>query len=338
MHPKQIVKEPALQLVARLGPHRWPSRSCRLWVLMYHRVLPQELALAAGEEPGMFVTPDTFARHLGWISEGFTVVRLEDWVERVAAGMSVPSRACAITFDDGWHDNLEFALPLLRRAGTPATLFAVSHLVGTTEQFWPARLDRLLRQRIGVVTEHPAFAWLRDIAVSGGIELEKGCTNPEIRASLFGACKALSDERLHALLWEAEQLADLPAPTERSLVDWAELRQMIDTGLIDVGSHTRHHLRLRADLPFHVMAGEVSGSRERLESELGRRAKLFCYPNGDFTPEAAELVEQEYAAAVTTARGINTPSTPMNRLRRIGMHEDVSSTKAHFLARMSGWV
>jgi peptidoglycan/xylan/chitin deacetylase (PgdA/CDA1 family) len=338
MHPKQFVREPALQLAARLGPHRWPGRSSRLWILMYHRVLPLELALAAGEEPGMYVTPETFARHLAWINEDFTVVRLADWVARVAAGMNVPSRACAITFDDGWHDNFEFALPLLQRAGTPATLFAVSHLVGTTEQFWPARIDRLLRQRIGVVTQHPACAWLRDIAVSGGIELERACTNSEIRASLFGACKTFSDERLHALLGEAEQLAELPPPTERSLVDWVELRQMIDTGLIDVGSHTRHHFRLRPDLPSHVMAAEISGSRAKLESKLGRRAKLFCYPNGDFTPEAADLVAQEYAAGVTTARGINTPSTPMNRLRRIGMHEDISSTKAHFFARLSGWV
>src|SRR5512144_307957 len=95
-------------------------------ILMYHRVLPRARAEALAVEPGMFVEPATFARHLDWLLGAFRVMPLAEIVARFASRRALPPRACAITFDDGWQDNFEHAFPLLAQRGLPATIFLVT--------------------------------------------------------------------------------------------------------------------------------------------------------------------------------------------------------------------
>lgn len=336
--PRKILKQAAITTASRLGPHRWHSRAPRLWVLMYHRVLPRERALAEGEEPGMYVTPETFANHLRWLRECFEIVRLQDWINNVNAGNMVPARACAVTFDDGWYDNYQYALPLLQETQTPATLFAVSHLLGSHKPFWPNRLSRLLDQYPDPARTAPEFAWLRELAMNLPEGLEAALLHADARAELIKQCKQLSDATLQQYLDAIEQNHPLATENQAPLMSWPQLQAMVDSGLVDVGSHTCHHYRLRPELPAEVAAAEIRASKIRLQQELNQPVSLFCYPNGDYTAAAASLVKREYQAAVTTQRGINTADTPHNRLRRIGLHEDVSASYEGFMARLSGWI
>lgn len=335
---KTAARQAVLRVASRFGPHRRHSTTPRLWILMYHRVLPADQAAAEGEEPGMYVTPDTFARHLRWVRECFQIVRLGDWVERVQTGEIVPANACAITFDDGWRDNYEYALPLLVDTDTPATVFAVSHMLGTRSQFWPNRLSRLLDARGDSVLTDPACDWLRKQAAGLPGGLQAALISADARAALINRCKSLSDAVLERHLDELEHRGAPLPPPPRSLMDWHELRAMVATGLVDVGSHTCHHYRLRPELSAEVTTREIVASKQRLEEELSRPVPLFCYPNGDYTASAAVQVAKHYQAAVTTQRGINTADTRMNKLLRIGLHEDVSASYHGFMARLSGWI
>src|SRR5690606_9889814 len=105
---KASLKNLAVSAAAQLGPQRWPGRGPRLWVLMYHRILPLDDARARVEEPGMIVTPTTFAMHLRVLRRHFQFVQLADWLAAREQGQPLPARACAVTFDDGWRDNHEF--------------------------------------------------------------------------------------------------------------------------------------------------------------------------------------------------------------------------------------
>jgi peptidoglycan/xylan/chitin deacetylase (PgdA/CDA1 family) len=113
---------------------------------------------------------------------------------------------------------------------------------------------------------------------------------------------------------------------------------MQTSGCIEVGSHTCNHYRLIANLDSAVMAREITESRQRLERELDKPITLFCYPNGDASKAAVELVRQHYDAAVTTQRGINDRSFDLHHLQRIGVHEDISNDATSFQARLSGWL
>lgn len=326
---KQVIRRAA----AMAGPHRWPSQHPRLWVLMYHRILPADDPRAVTEEPGMMVTPATFRHHLHWLKPHFELVSLGDWVGRAQRGQALPLRACAITFDDGWRDNFEFALPILRETGTPATVFAVSHKMGTAEIFWPNRVARVLRTP-GSLGDCLSAAWLRELAPAktGGV------LTPDQISKTIAACKTLTDRDLSEWLDQIEKKLGLGPWPERALMNWDELHMMVESGLVEIGSHTCHHIRLNDATSTQDIAREVVDSKNLLQERLGRPVQLFCYPNGDVSWKALGLVQQHYDMAVTTQKGINTRATPIHQLVRIGLHEDISCRQYDFFARLSGWV
>lgn len=326
---KALIKGAIVQIASRLGPQRTHRGEPRLWVLMYHRVLPVSDPRFALEEPGMIVTPETFRQHLRQLKALFELMPLGEWIARRQAGKPLPPRACAVTFDDGWLDNHEYAFPILQEQQVPATLFAVADMIGTTRQFWPNRLARIL----DVQDRSPAAPVLEALGT-----LDDGKPDREAMAAIINRCKQLSDDSLQDRLNEAERLLGLPPAADRALMSWDQLRAMQDSGLVEIGSHTCNHYRLLPSLASATMQHEVVASKRKLEVELEKPVTLFCYPNGDASPASIELVRRHYAAAVTTQRGINDVSASPHELLRIGVHEDVSDTPARFEARLSGWV
>ncbi|MFO1367576.1 MAG: polysaccharide deacetylase family protein [Marinagarivorans sp.] len=330
---KPLIKSLAQYAASVAGPQRWHSGAPQLWVLMYHRILPADDPRTRAEEPGMCVTPEVFAMHLAQLRRYFTPMRLADWVAKQRAGEPLPARACAVTFDDGWRDNIEYALPLLEQAQVPATLFAVAEKIGTDFQFWPNLVaNLLLHGTLPQLREHPIFHALEQAVPS----LARG-VNRESLAQAIGFLKRYSDQELFAAL---EQLAwrTLAAPMPQALMSWAELKQMQDSGWVDIGSHTCTHRRLTHGLDETQLRYEIQHSQRLLQERLERSVNLFCFPNGDYSAAALQLVEETYHAAVTTQRGIVHMGQKLHALTRIGLHNDVSATPVAFGARLSAWI
>lgn len=128
---KLLIKQLAARLLYSSGM-LWILMRVRLRgravVLMYHRVLPEPLFSETFSHPGIIVTPDTFARHLEVLRRYFHPLTLEEFQECIELGHPFPRGACLITFDDGWIDNHEHALPLLRERGIPAVVFTATSL------------------------------------------------------------------------------------------------------------------------------------------------------------------------------------------------------------------
>jgi peptidoglycan/xylan/chitin deacetylase (PgdA/CDA1 family) len=255
-------------------------------------------------------------------------------VARNKAGEPLPRRACAITFDDGWRDNFEYALPILQQEQVPATVFAVADMVGTSRQFWPNRLQRLLA--MPGPDRASRLPWLPELNTLASLPPDQPLDRETV-AKLVAGSKRFSDEFLDQQLDEAERTLGLPAE-QPALMDWAELRTMQGSGLVDVGSHTCNHRRLMADLSPAVMHHEIVDSQRLLSEQLQRPVTLFCYPNGDVSPAAASLVNRHYQAAVTTRHGINGRAAVASDLARLGIHEDIGATPLRFSARLSGWL
>src|ERR671912_1837193 len=121
---------------------RWPRNrpGQRVLILLYHRVA--ELRL----DPWFLsVTPRNFAEHLEVLQRYAHPISLQRLFQGLLEG-GLPERAVAVTFDDGYADNLHDAKPLLARYEVPATVFLATGFIGQKREFWWDELDRLLLQ------------------------------------------------------------------------------------------------------------------------------------------------------------------------------------------------
>ena len=106
------------------SPHFLSHVTGKVVILMYHRVIPPDEVASTYVQPGTYVTPDTFERHLQFLAAHFELLTFPELLAKWdAGGWNPASRYCAVTFDDGWIDNYRYGYPLLRRTGVPATIF-----------------------------------------------------------------------------------------------------------------------------------------------------------------------------------------------------------------------
>jgi len=291
-------------------------------VLMYHRVLPEPEARRLAVEPGMFVTPETFARHCAWLEEYFRVLPLHEVVERLGGGRPLPPGACAITFDDGWRDNHDHALPELRRRGLPATVFVVTDRIGTEGAFWPdevclriASLEPSERRRLAAELGAPPYR------------------NPleAVLVHLKGQPEADRQKALERL----EAGGTGPDLRERVLLDWDELERMASDG-VDVESHGATHAMLTG-LCADDLERELGSAREKLRERGHSRHGLLAYPFGSWDRRVAEATAGlGYRAGFTGVPGLASSSEEAMALPRLAVHDDVSRTRAEFLFRIPG--
>lgn len=337
---KRSIKRGLQHIAARFGRHTFASSEPQLLVLMYHRILPPGDQRAQTEEPGMIVSPDTFRLHLEIIKEYFDPIALSDWLDAKLSGQLKNRKYCAITFDDGWADNYEFAFPLLKEFQVPATIFAVSEMIGTNESFWPERLA----QSVVTIAQHhpekwsdPSCSWIRSMQVSYPF----GNTLPsrEQLSEIIARAKYLSDQELQHRLDLLERSLTVPL-TDQSpvLLDWEQINQMVASGYVEIGSHTCRHIRLNHKTPLNLVKYEISISKQQLEYRTGQSIMCFCFPNGDYTSEALEMVKTHYRGSVTTQSGWNSIKTDSYQLKRIAVHEDITQDRTAFMARLSGWI
>lgn len=305
---------------------------------MYHRVLPQQSPARSTEQPGMYVSPQTLDLHLTELKRHFELMHLDEWLQRAKRGSPLPKLACALTFDDGWRDNYEFGLPVLAKHGAPATIFLVSSYIGTTYRFWPNRLMSLLQKSFAkpgsvtfpqplsrivepVLAEAAGRGELRVDDADAVVQGAKGWQEDEIRGLVETAEKSCGDTSEAGEILDREEIAKLDA-----------------SGLVRFGSHTATHFRLGGRISSEELKQEIVGSQRHLRELSSQAIDLFCYPNGETSPAAIDLVRQHYLGAVTTCKGWHNASSDPYLIRRIGVHDDVSAGADQFVERLSGWL
>ena len=291
-------------------------------ILTYHRVLPHDRARAEAVEPGMYVAPETLRRHLAWLGDAYCVLPLREIVERLANAKPLPRFACAISFDDGWRDNRDHALPELTRRQLPATVFVVSERIGTAGAFWPDEVCRRLRAL--PPAERQSFANSLD-ARRGGDPLDASLT----------ALKVFDEAARERALERLRALGDAAPVAKRELLDWDEVAELAAAGL-DIEAHGATH-RILPGLPRDVVRDELGRARERLRERGYGRGDLLAYPSGAWDGEVAQQArEVGYRAAFTTERGLARASLDEMALPRLGIHDDVAATRAEFRRTVPG--
>lgn len=268
-------------------------------VLTLHHVRP---ARSDAFQPNRLldVTPDFLDAALRLIrSEGYDLVSLDEALQRLAAGRT-PRFFVALTFDDGYRDNVEHAWPVLAKHGAPWTMFVTPGFADRTARLWWLELEEAIRAL-------PRIA----LPLPDGPFSAPSVTDDEKSAAFAKLYWRLRRQPEAILLAAVSDLASQAgvvsaALCERECLDWATLRALAGAPDVTIGAHTLTHPML-AKHAAEFAQHEIAGSKTRLEAELGVPIRHFAYPVGDPTSagprEFALAREAGFACAVTTRPG-----------------------------------
>lgn len=285
---------PMKAVLSALSP---PADRGRLSILIFHRVLPAPDPLFPGE-----VDAQQFDQIVGWVCAWCNVLPLDEACVRLVAG-TLPSRAVAITFDDGYADNHDQALPILRRHGVSATFFVATGFLDGGRMWNDTVIEAVRHCTLDQID-------LRSIAPFAAAERAVWpIRTPTERAltiqAILGAIKYMQlAERLAVTESLASYLGVKPA--DDLMMTGDQVRLLRRQGM-QIGAHTCSHPIL-AGLKAEQAREEIAVSKSVLEGLLGERVDLFAYPNGrpgqDYSEESVAIVrELGFSAAVSTAAG-----------------------------------
>lgn len=268
------------------------SPADRLSIFIFHRVLPAPDPLLPWE-------PDSL--QFDWIvrliSHSYNVLPLADAALRLAR-RSLPAAAATITFDDGYADNLQVAVPVLRRYGVTATFFiATGYLDGG--RMWNDDVIEAVRTFPSGAVDLGAFGL-------GVCELEDIESRVRCYERILSRIKYLDPSRREGI---ARAIAQQAGVADRSdlMMTTDQVRSLAAAGM-EVGGHTITHPILQC-VDDAVAIREIADGRRHLESILGVSPSVFAYPNGvpgqDYSERHVAMVQRAgYTAAVSTAPSI----------------------------------
>ncbi|OYV00922.1 MAG: carbohydrate esterase family protein [Burkholderiales bacterium PBB5] len=270
--------------------------SAPLSVLIFHRVVPVSDPMSPFE-----VDAVQFDRLCAWLVSWFNVLPLDEAVGLMAQGR-LPERAAAITFDDGYADNHDVALPILQRHDLTATFFVATGFLDGG-RMWNDTIIESLRR-----TPHTALD-LGQLLPQGGpvVPLHDQAARRDAVGVVIAQLKYLPPQQRLAMVDRLAQLLQATLPDDLMMRS-EQVRRLHASGM-QVGAHTVDHPILTG-LSADSLRDQVLGSRQALEGLLGARVGLFAYPNGkpdtDYDAAAVALVrELGFDAAFTTVAGVS---------------------------------
>jgi peptidoglycan/xylan/chitin deacetylase (PgdA/CDA1 family) len=264
-------------------------------ILTYHRVLPQWDALAIAP-----VAATDFRKQMKLLKDCYHVVSLEQLLKDLDAGQLKPGTVC-VTLDDGYRDNLDFALPILKAYGIPATIFLATDFIGGKGTLWYDKVMEAFRK-----TTRSDFT-----LAEAGITKHtlKGLTGRFHPAHLaLEWLKNFSPSEREAKMKLVYAALDLKSePSVNLMLDWDQVRSMRREN-ISFGAHTCSHPIL-STISREANEFEITESKAVIERELREPVTLFAYPNGrkgDYGDDAKmALTKAGFACALTTNPGVN---------------------------------
>ncbi len=267
-------------------------------ILMFHHVRPAGFGAFAPNRL-LEITPEFFEAVIEMAHHaGFELIAQDALPERMRNGGKRPF--AVLTFDDGYRDNAEYALPILQRHGAPATFFITTAFADGHGRLWWLELEEAIRRLDRVIFTHAG----RDFDLPARDEAEKQIAFETTYWRLRGGDEATLLAIIADLAGQAG--IDSRALTRGLCMNWDELGEVAADPLITIGAHTVNHPML-AKHDEATARFEITESRERIAGRLGVSVDHFAYPVGDprsAGPRDFALAQQAgFMTAVTTRPG-----------------------------------
>ena len=263
---KQRVIGAGLRGIAASGADRWlaPVARGRGLILTFHHVRPTR------SDP---FTPEHLDRTLTLVRRlGFEIVPLDEVPGRLAGPDGPPF--VALTFDDGYRDNAEHALPVLQRHGAPWTLFVTADYASGHGRLWWLELEEVVRRSERLLL--PTGAVVQDLP--SATPEEKG----EAFATAYAILRSGPEEVLRDTIgrWCEEAGIDVTALVRRFCLGWDGLAELAREPGITIGAHTLSHPMLAKHEEGRAWL-EIEGGRATVADKLGIDVRHLAYPVGD---------------------------------------------------------
>lgn len=287
-------------------------------ILMYHRIHDR------GDGTG--ISRKNFERQMEFIKGEMTPVSLIDIIDWLLKKKTIPQRAVAITFDDGYEDNFINGYPILRKFEIPATIFLTSGHIETTKVFWWDKVNEIIRK-----TKKP-FIHLKDFQdfiregymhSAESIRLstlkEKICATKTVQ-EFFKTFEYNRVNEAVALLQKTLDVEELEIEGP-PMLNWHQIREMSNNG-IDFGAHTVTHVNL-AGVSLDMAKKEINDSKSIIESRINKPVNGFAYPYGlkqHFNEQTKKIVNNagfQYACSAKT--GAISIGSDIYSLKRVNM-------------------
>ena len=313
---QSVARAARLDLLARVANRR------RLLIVTYHGIRDD----ASPARSWLLLPLSEFERQVEFLGAHYDVLPID---EALAETEGNRPRAC-ITFDDGYRNNFELALPVLQRLRLPATIYLPTAFIGSKDLLWTTRLDFAFRRADGPTRR--LFADWASVSVTD---------NGDVPAHhVSDTLKQMTPVERDEVLMRIFSHVPAPSPEDtapHAFLTWHEVATMEATGLVTFGAHTVNHEIVR-NLDDVTLQRELADSLADVRTHCARPSRVFAYPNGrdlDFDDRAARILEAlGCVAAVSTIEGLNDSSTPRYALRRISVGGDMGF--AEFRSRVSG--
>lgn len=276
----------------------------RLSTLIFHRVLPRPDALFPEEGDA-----ESFEAQIAQVAACFNVIPLPDAIQALVRG-KLPQRAACITFDDGYADNAEVALPILQKYGLHATFFVASSFLDGG-RMWNDTIIELVRRAPGSILDLSRGGM-------GEFEIENVLQRRQVIEHLLAQLKYLPvDERQS----KVDALCKIvPVSLPRNLMMTSHQVRALHSAGMEIGGHTANHPIL-ARISNSMARTEILLGKETLEDIVRSPVRLFAYPNGkpgqDYLMDHVRTVRDlGFSAAVSTAHGVGKGDCDLYQLPR----------------------
>jgi peptidoglycan/xylan/chitin deacetylase (PgdA/CDA1 family) len=312
-----------------IGRYRKALREIRQPIILkYHRT--------SASNGGMMSSSDSFefergvsARHLEaqarLIARYRRPIGMDELTDALRSGKSLPEKAVALTFDDGYIDNYEVAFPILRQHMIPATFYVCPGLIDSNRGFWWDEIYSCFRktEKVAINASELAahgmiFQNLKEVLPTRTVaERESAAQRVIVMAKRM---PAHSIRKFIADLADVLQVSGKPSCSAARLMGWSHIKEMADGGM-DIGSHTMTH-PMMSQISERELRQEVQDSRKRLQDALGRAINGFVYPSGDYHAMAREVVKEAgHWYACTSESGLVRPTSDPYLLRRVNISD-----------------
>ena len=257
---------------------------------LFHRVSEEKDAIWPPMKPSLFT------RIVKQLTKKFNVVSLEHYLDDPGA-FQTNRRMATISFDDGYKDNIEFAVPVLKKFNCPASFYVVTDCIDNNMPTWTYILDNIFQQ-----TNKKIIDLDYDFVPTKfkNIPLQHITPDEQIIKDIKIWLKKISNQQRLLILKEiSEQCNDVPIP-ENKMMSWNDIRQLRQDGFI-IGSHSHTHPLLANLEQEEEISAELKVSAQKINQQTGKWPQTISYPVGNFDERVVRLSKEagyQYGLAV----------------------------------------